>query len=608
MLRGAQSPVHQRALGSALWEGPESFHSSSLESVDAEEARGNVEQVDSFIMLAKTRTRTSELRAMSVQYDYEQLRVATQNFAGHRRVGAGGFGAVYRAEMKDGSEAAVKMIDWEALGVEAAASSGFEEEIAVLSRFRHPNLILLMGWGKNEACRFLVYEFLSGGDVAHRLKECKGRGPPFLWRQRLQVALDAATGLAYLHNATPRAFHRDVKTPNILLQAHGAGAKMADFGLSCVSAARAVKEKTTGHPKGTPGYICPIYASTGRLSEASEVYSFGIVLLELLLNLYPSVIVPDGLAYPIDDVVRLHEKNALQRAIDGVDAVAQWLPGANAGLAALALQCVDMSENRRPVFTDICHAIRLVRRNAEAEASMRLPPRSSSPSMVLAVAAGASLVAELLLDVMQVVFCPDPGLLAASARSARLRPHVEADGQCSVLVGKASQAEWFSELFGSSRAVLEKTISDHHFVISWGGSGGAVVRPTLRRLRNTLPLWLDQELLPVGKSVPICEGVQIQCGYVGDRQWVLVLWLAFARPPTAAANKSWARTPLVDLKVLRPSGLELWQTLQMPAVEEERRTNPRHQRMRTPAKESIHHDFQEFHALQAERCLRCSMM
>lgn len=139
---------------------------------------------------------------------------------------------------------AIKVIE-----VDEDDTSGFADEVLVLSKFRHPNLVTLMGWGSGldaDGCgrRYLVYELLEGGDVAGRLAKARGKSgaapTPFGWAERLWVALDAACGLSHMHNSTPRAFHRDIKSANILLDRSGT-AKMADFGLSGIA-----KNKASG--------------------------------------------------------------------------------------------------------------------------------------------------------------------------------------------------------------------------------------------------------------------------------------------------------------------------------------------------------------------------
>merc|ERR1719272_171055 len=129
----------------------------------------------------------------------------------------------------------------------------------------------------------------------------------FAWPQRLRVARDAACGLSYMVNSEPKAFHRDIKPSNILLDEHGT-AKLSDFGLVGIAARQnaLVDNWSSGlvveHISGTPGYICPAYYETGEVTEYSEVFSFGIVLLEFLVNRDAAKLAPDGtVAYPLSD-------------------------------------------------------------------------------------------------------------------------------------------------------------------------------------------------------------------------------------------------------------------------------------------------------------------
>jgi len=299
-----------------------------------------------------------QLRHICLEYPYAQLEAATANFNDSHRLGSGFAGTVYRAEMPDGSDAAVKVIDLEALGDDSMLA-GFEEEIAVLSKFRHPNLVVLMGWARQGTKRFLIYEYLSGGDAHQRLQKCKEQnGSPFLWHERLSVARGAATGLAHLHNASPEAFHRDVKTSNILLG--GNGAKMADFGLSCVAKTRKDKDFLCEFPSGTPGYTCPTYIRTGKVTEASEMYSFGTVLLELLVNLVPAGMLGGNLVYPIQEAVQPDMPGAVQRCAGLVDPYACWPSAVVHEVASLALACIDHNCDRRPNFNDTCRKLRSI--------------------------------------------------------------------------------------------------------------------------------------------------------------------------------------------------------------------------------------------------------
>mmetsp|Transcript_123785 Transcript_123785/g.214595 ORF Transcript_123785/g.214595 Transcript_123785/m.214595 type:complete len:767 (+) Transcript_123785:97-2397(+) len=315
-----------------------------------------------------------QLRHICLEYPYKQLEEATAGFSKSRRLGSGTAGTVYRAEMPDGSDVAVKVIDLSLLG-EDSMVAGFEEEIAVLSKFRHPNLVVLMGWARKDSRRFLIYEFLSGGDVFQRLQKCRdNNGKEFLWHERLAAARDAATGLAHLHNATPHAFHRDVKSANILLG--GSGAKMADFGLSCVAKTQKDKDVICKFPSGTPGYTCPTYIRSGKVTEGSEVYSFGMVLLEMLLNQMPAGMMKGELVYPIQEIVLPNEPGAIERCLDYADSRARWPHAAACEVAQLALLCIHPDDAHRPRFNEVCRGLRSIQDRYPADRSPDSIPKS----------------------------------------------------------------------------------------------------------------------------------------------------------------------------------------------------------------------------------------
>lgn len=305
---------------------------------------------------------SAQLRAISLEYQHTELASATSNFHQSRRLGSGCYGAVYRGELKDGSEVAIKAID---LGIlvgkgECPEDAGFDEEVQMLSKFRHPHLVTLLGWGQQGLNRYLVYEFLAGGDVFQRLHKSKTGQRTFLWHERLSVLLDAASGLSHMHNSTPKAFHRDIKSANILLDRHGTG-KMADFGLSCIGqhGAQNVTVKTIG---GTPGYKCPLYERCGRFTEGSEVYSFGMVMIEVITSLDPSsadASVPGGIVFPIAETIAPNTAGAQERLLRHPDSTANWpaaLFNENAPLALRCTACPD--ERQRPVFVDMVKAFR----------------------------------------------------------------------------------------------------------------------------------------------------------------------------------------------------------------------------------------------------------
>jgi len=182
---------------------------------------GSSASISSDVCMASRIPRMSaHLRSISLEYTYEELTASTLNWHSSKTLGSGSYGAVLKGELEDGSEVAIKVLDLKALGAsgQGAEMAGFEEEVTMLSKFRHPNLVTLLGWGKHDSFRYLVYELLAGGDVFQRLQKSKrSGGAPFHWFERLSVLLDSAIGLSHMHNSKPKAFHRDIKSANILL-------------------------------------------------------------------------------------------------------------------------------------------------------------------------------------------------------------------------------------------------------------------------------------------------------------------------------------------------------------------------------------------------------
>jgi serine/threonine protein kinase len=290
------------------------------------------------------------LNQLSLEYSYAELKDATNNFGSSSQIGHGSFGGVFRGIQKDGTEVAIKALD-------IPEEAGFEEEVRVLSKFRHPNLVILMGFARDSSRRLLVYELLSGGDVYRRLQKCCLENVPFTWNQRVSVAFDACCGLSHLHHASPKVFHRDIKSPNILLDRNGT-AKMADFGLACVSRHATHKVKQAS---GTVGYACPFYVNRGVITEGSEVYSFGIVMLELLTASPPAYATRGSDGSQQYQFLVTHLNNDVRVAMSMCDPKGQWPDQAGTEFTTLAFQATSMTEGNRPGFASIVNALRGMR-------------------------------------------------------------------------------------------------------------------------------------------------------------------------------------------------------------------------------------------------------
>ncbi|ONK71008.1 uncharacterized protein A4U43_C04F3770 [Asparagus officinalis] len=209
------------------------------------------------------------------RFSYKETKKATGNFSTF--IGKGGFGTVFKAQFDDGSIAAVKRMD----KVSKQGEEDFCREMELLARLHHRHLVSLRGFCIEKNERFLVYEYMENGSLKDHLHS-PGR-KPLSWQARLQVAIDVANALEYLHfYCNPPLCHRDIKSSNILLDENFV-AKVADFGLAHASRSGAISfEPVSTDIRGTPGYMDPEYVVTQELTEKSDIYSYGVLLLELL--------------------------------------------------------------------------------------------------------------------------------------------------------------------------------------------------------------------------------------------------------------------------------------------------------------------------------------
>ncbi|XP_072999515.1 proline-rich receptor-like protein kinase PERK8 [Typha latifolia] len=212
-------------------------------------------------------------------FTYEELYDITNGFSAQNLLGEGGFGSVYKGCLSDGRDVAVKQLkDGGGQG-----EREFQAEVEIISRIHHRHLVSLVGYCISENQRLLVYDFVPNNTLHYHLH---GKGRPVMeWAIRVKIAAGAARGIAYLHeDCHPRIIHRDIKSSNILLD-NNFDALVADFGLARL-AMDTVTHVTT-RVMGTFGYMAPEYASSGKLTERSDVFSFGVVLLELITGRIP---------------------------------------------------------------------------------------------------------------------------------------------------------------------------------------------------------------------------------------------------------------------------------------------------------------------------------
>ncbi|KAL3685577.1 hypothetical protein R1sor_003599 [Riccia sorocarpa] len=217
-------------------------------------------------------------------FSFNDIKKATGNFGEKNVIGVGGYGKVFRGTMPDGEVVAIKRAQEGSM----QGNDEFKNEIELLSRVHHKNLVSLLGffYDKDHNEQMLIYQYMPNGTVTYHIYtwfKATGRtGDPPTWQTRLNIALGSAKGLAYLHEmANPPVIHRDIKSTNILLDDKWV-AKVADFGLSKTAPPEGSKGHVSTQVKGTLGYMDPEYYMTQKLTEKSDVYSFGVVLLELL--------------------------------------------------------------------------------------------------------------------------------------------------------------------------------------------------------------------------------------------------------------------------------------------------------------------------------------
>nr|XP_043628408.1 BRASSINOSTEROID INSENSITIVE 1-associated receptor kinase 1-like isoform X1 [Erigeron canadensis] len=211
------------------------------------------------------------------RFSLRELQVATDSFSKKNILGRGGFGKVYKGRLTDGSLVAVKRLKEER---KYGDELQFQMEVEIISLAVHRNLLRLIGFCMTPTERLLVYPYMVNGSVASCLKGRPNTKPALDWATRKRIAVGTARGLAYLHeHCTPKIIHRDVKAANIMLDEEFE-AVVGDFGLARLLDWKATHVTTA--VRGTIGHIAPEYISTGRSSEKTDVYGYGVMLLELI--------------------------------------------------------------------------------------------------------------------------------------------------------------------------------------------------------------------------------------------------------------------------------------------------------------------------------------
>ncbi|KAI3984970.1 hypothetical protein MKX01_004738 [Papaver californicum] len=284
------------------------------------------------------------------------LRNVTNNFASENELGKGGFGRVYKGELDDGTNIAVKRM--ECAVINDRALDEFQSEIAVLSKVRHRHLVSLLGYSIEGNERLLVYEYMPQGALSKHLFQWDSlKMEPLSWKRRLNIALDVARGMDYLHNLARESFiHRDLKSSNILL-GDDYRAKVSDFGLVKLSPDGAKSIVT--QLAGTFGYLAPEYAVTGKITTKADVFSFGVVLMELVTGLIAlDESRPEETRYLASWFWQVKSnKERLRAAVDRALEVTEETFESICIIAELAGHCTAREPHQRP---DMGHAVNVL--------------------------------------------------------------------------------------------------------------------------------------------------------------------------------------------------------------------------------------------------------
>ncbi|KAL6651785.1 hypothetical protein ACP70R_010710 [Stipagrostis hirtigluma subsp. patula] len=278
-------------------------------------------------------------------FSYAELRSATDNFNRTNKVGRGGFGTVYKGTIRNGREVAIKVLA-------AESRQGVREfltEIDVINNVKHPNLVELIGCCVEGNNRILVYEYLKNSSLDRALLGSNSEPADFTWSVRSAICIGVAKGLAYLHEeiASP-IVHRDIKASNILLDKNYIP-KIGDFGLAKLFPDNITHIST--RVAGTTGYLAPEYAWYGQLTKKADIYSFGVLVLEIISGRSSSKSLLSDDKILLEKTWELYEANRLKELVD--TALEDYPEDEVLRYIKVALFCTQAAAARRPSMPQV---------------------------------------------------------------------------------------------------------------------------------------------------------------------------------------------------------------------------------------------------------------
>ncbi|KAJ0101421.1 hypothetical protein Patl1_06617 [Pistacia atlantica] len=315
------------------------------------------------LTMRRQRSGTSSMKHAdrAEEFSFAELAAATNNFSLENKIGAGSFGVVYKGKLTDGREVAIKRGETgQKMKKFQEKESAFESELAFLSRLHHKHLVRLVGYCEEKEEKLLVYDYMKNGALYDHLHDKnnveKSSSVVNSWKMRIKIALDASRGIEYLHNyAVPPIIHRDIKSSNILIDAHWT-ARVSDFGLSMMGP-ESERDFRPIKAAGTVGYIDPEYYGLNVLTAKSDVYGLGVVLLELLTGKRAIFKTDENGGAPVSivdfavpvilagELLRILDKRVGPPELNEAEAVEL--------VAYTAMHCVNLEGKERPTIADI---------------------------------------------------------------------------------------------------------------------------------------------------------------------------------------------------------------------------------------------------------------
>ncbi|CAH1418655.1 unnamed protein product [Lactuca virosa] len=369
----AHHQVKQLQVISGKHQGLDKKHSRSISDLsDPSTPRNNLNVIEDL-------RNNSLLYTHVIAFTLFELETITKSFRSDYILGEGGFGTVYKGYIDENVRVGLKSLPVAVKVLNKEGLQGHREwltEVNFLGQLRHPNLVKLIGYCCEDDHRLLVYEFMFRGSLENHL--FRKTSAPLSWPTRMMIALGAAKGLAFLHNAERPVIYRDFKTSNILLDSDYT-AKLSDFGLA-KAGPQGDETHVSTRVMGTYGYAAPEYVMTGHLTARSDVYSFGVVLLELLTGKKSVDKTRPSKEQSLVDWARpkLNDKRKLLQIIDPRLESQYSVRGAQKA-CSLAYYCLSQNPKARPLMSDVVETLEPLQTSSSSSCSNEVVSSSISP-------------------------------------------------------------------------------------------------------------------------------------------------------------------------------------------------------------------------------------